>query len=141
VSEPAAPPPFAPLRRRMLAGFVDWVPTVLLVVAGSRLLGGAPGGLIGFGVAVLAFTVFEARDGRSPGKRLCGLRVLQLDGSPCTRLGSIVRNAVFRWIDAFPGIYLLAVVAIAGSKRRQRLGDQYAGTSVFLDRPPSAPTL
>ena len=39
----------------------------------------------------------------------------------------------FRVIDGFPGIYLIALTSVAGSKRRQRLGDQAAGTSVFVD--------
>ena len=62
-----------------------------------------------------------------------GIRVLLLDGRPCTMLAAIVRNA-FRVIDGFPGIYLIAITSLAGSRRRQRLGDQAAGTSVFVDR-------
>jgi uncharacterized RDD family membrane protein YckC len=50
-----------------------------------------------------------------------------------------VRNA-FRVIDGFPGIYLVAVTSIAGSRRRQRIGDQAAGTSVFRD-PATAPAV
>jgi phosphoenolpyruvate carboxykinase (GTP) len=37
-------------------------------------------------------------------------------------------------IDGFPGIYLIAVASIGGSRRKQRLGDQAAGTSVYDDR-------
>ena len=84
-------------------------------------------------IALLAFA--EARYGRTPGKALVGIRVLLLDGSPTTTLAAIVRNA-FRVIDGFPGIYLIALTSVAGSKRRQRLGDQAAGTSVFVDPRP-----
>jgi uncharacterized RDD family membrane protein YckC len=83
-------------------------------------------------VVCAGFALFEARGGRTPGKRLLHLRVLQLDGTPCTGLAAGLRNA-FRVLDSFPGFYLLAVVSIAGSKRRQRLGDQAGGTSVFKD--------
>ena len=85
-------------------------------------------------IVIAAFAAFEARDGQTHGKRVMGIRVLQLDGSRCTTLAAIVRNA-FRVIDGFPGVYLIALTSVAGSKRRQRLGDQAAGTSVFDDRP------
>ena len=49
-------------------------------------------------------------------------------------LGAVLRN-VFRLLDAFPGVYLVAVVSVAGSRRRQRIGDQAAGTSVYPVHP------
>ena len=129
---PADLPPFAPLPRRMAAGVIDLVPTLALLAPPTALLGQG-GFLLGLVLAASYFALLEARDGRSLGKRALGLRVLQLDGRPCTALGAVLRNA-FRVIDGF-AFYLVAVVAIAGSRRRQRLGDQAAGTSVFLDRP------
>ena len=56
-----------------------------------------------------------------------------LDGTPCDRRAAVIRT-LFRFIDAFPGIYLLGGLAIVGTKRRQRLGDQAAGTSVYRAR-------
>ena len=53
-----------------------------------------------------------------------------LDGTPCDLRAALVRTA-FRFVDAFPGIYLIGGFAIAGTKRRQRIGDQAAGTSVY----------
>jgi uncharacterized RDD family membrane protein YckC len=125
-------PPFAGLRERCLAGLVDFVPTVLVIAPLAAALGGW-GFVLGMVVVCIGFALFEGRGGRTPGKRLLHLRVLHLDGTPCTRLGAGLRNT-FRVLDAFPGFYLLAMVSIAGSKRRQRLGDQAAGTSVFRDR-------
>jgi uncharacterized RDD family membrane protein YckC len=130
-SPEAALPPLAPLRRRMAAGVVDLVPSAILIYPLARVLGGW-GFVLGLLLACAYFAVLEARDGQSLGKRLLGLRVLQLDGRPCTTLGAVLRN-VFRVIDAFPGIYAVALVSLAGSPRRQRIGDQAAGTSVFLD--------
>ena len=130
-TEEADLPPLAPLGRRIAAGLVDLVPTVLLVYPLARLLGGW-GFVLGMLLACGYFAVLEAHDGRSLGKRALHLRVLQLDGRPCTRLGAVLRNG-FRVIDAFPGIYAVALVSIAGSRRRQRIGDQAAGTSVFCE--------
>jgi uncharacterized RDD family membrane protein YckC len=125
------PYPFAPLRTRCLAGLIDLALTLAIVVPCALLLSNG-GVVVGVLIAIAAFAVAEARTGRTPGKAIAGIRVLLLDGSPATPLAAIVRNA-FRVIDGFPGIYLIALTSVAGSKRRQRLGDQAAGTSVFVD--------
>lgn len=134
---PAEPPayvppyPFAPLKTRCVAGLIDLAITLAVVVPCALIL--ANGGvIIGVLIVIGAFAVAEARTGRTPGKAIMGIRVLQLDGSPATTLAAIVRNA-FRVIDGFPGIYLIALVSLAGSRRKQRIGDQAAGTSVFVD--------
>jgi phosphoenolpyruvate carboxykinase (GTP) len=126
------PFPFASLRARCLAGLIDLAITLVVVVACAFILSNG-GVIVGVLLVIAAFAYLEARDGRTPGKAVLGIRVLQLDGAPCTTLAAIVRNA-FRVIDGFPGIYLIALTSVAGSKRRQRLGDQAAGTSVFDDR-------
>jgi phosphoenolpyruvate carboxykinase (GTP) len=131
----SAPPPdlaFAPLRTRSLAGLIDLGVTLAVVVPLGLWLGQS-GVIIGVLLVIAAFSYLEAHGGRTPGKAILGIRVLLLDGRPCTALAAIVRNA-FRVIDGFPGVYLIALSSLAGSKRRQRLGDQAAGTSVFLDR-------
>lgn len=126
----ALPAP-APLRPRMLAGLIDLVPTALVVVPLAAAFGQV-GFFAAAAVVIAGFTVFEARTGQTPGKRALGLRVRHLDGSPCTTIGAILRN-VFRLIDGFPGCYLIGLGAAAGNRRRQRLGDQAAGTSVYRD--------
>jgi phosphoenolpyruvate carboxykinase (GTP) len=129
------PPPdlvFASLRTRSLAGLIDLAVTLAVVVPLGLWLGQS-GVIVGVLLVLAAFAYLEAHGGRTPGKAIVGIRVLLLDGRPCTALAASVRNA-FRVIDGFPGVYLIALVSLAGSKRRQRLGDQAAGTSVFLDR-------
>jgi phosphoenolpyruvate carboxykinase (GTP) len=136
--EPEKPPaytppyPFASLKTRCLAGLIDLALTLVVVVACALVLSNG-GVIIGVLLVIAAFAYLEARSGKTPGKAVMGIRVRQLDGAPCTTLAAIVRNA-FRVIDGFPGIYLIALTSVAGSKRRQRLGDQAAGTSVFDDR-------
>jgi phosphoenolpyruvate carboxykinase (GTP) len=131
----SVPPPgllFASLRIRSLAGLIDLALTLAVVVPLGLWLGQS-GVLIGVLLVIAAFSYLEAHGGRTPGKAIVGIRVLLLDGRPCTTLAAIVRNA-FRVIDGFPGVYLIALASLGGSKRRQRLGDQAAGTSVFVDR-------
>ena len=85
-----------------------------------------------FGYFVL-FEVFGG--GRSPGKRVMGLRVVRLDGSAVGFRTSLLRN-LLRIVDSFPPpTYLVGLVLIFIAKRHQRLGDLAAGTIVIRDRP------
>jgi uncharacterized RDD family membrane protein YckC len=126
--EVTAPAP-APVRVRALAGLIDLVPAdALLGVLAWRFQG--TGLFLGLLVVVIAFALLEARGGQTPGKRLLGLEVRYLDGAPCDGRAAVIRNA-FRFLDWFPGVYMIGGFAIAGNRRRQRLGDQAAGTSVY----------
>ncbi len=123
-----APAP-APLRARALAGLIDLVPADILIVVLLKQFQGL-GFFFGVLVVVIGFSLLEARGGQTPGKRLLGLEVRYLDGAPCDGRAAVIRNA-FRFLDWFPGVYLIGGFAIAGNRRRQRLGDQAAGTSVY----------
>lgn len=131
-ASPRTPPPGpapAPVRLRALAGIIDLVPCdIVLGVLAWRFAG--MGIFVGVLISATVLCLFEARGGQTPGKRLTGLEVRYLDGTPCDARAAIIRNA-FRFLDWFPGIYLIGGFAIAGNKRRQRLGDQAAGTSVY----------
>jgi uncharacterized RDD family membrane protein YckC len=119
----------APVRTRALAGLIDLVPSnALLGVLAWRFEG--TGLFFGLLIVVIVFGLLEARDGRTPGKTLLGLEVRYLDGTPCDGRAAIIRNA-FRFLDCFPGVYMIGGFAIASTRRRQRLGDQAAGTSVY----------
>ena len=119
----------APVRTRALAGLVDLVPSnALLGVLAWRFEG--TGLFFGLLIVVIVFGLLEARGGRTPGKALLGLEVRYLDGAPCDGRAAIIRNA-FRFLDWFPGVYMIGGFAIASTRRRQRLGDQAAGTSVY----------
>jgi len=100
-------------------------------------IAGAPSGLVLaiFVVAVFLmlfgyFTLFEAfDDGRTPGKRLIGLRVLSADARPMTFWRSLVRN-LLRLIDALPAVYLVGITSVLATSKNQRLGDLAADTIV-----------
>jgi uncharacterized RDD family membrane protein YckC len=98
----------------------------------------------GFGAAafgLLSFLLFAGYDivfevyaaGRTPGKRMNGLRVVRSDGSPVGFLTSAVRN-VLRLIDILPSFYIAGIVSILATARNQRLGDLAAGTLVIRER-------
>jgi uncharacterized RDD family membrane protein YckC len=123
-----APAP-APVRTRALAGLIDLVPADILIVVLLKQFQGL-GFFVGVLLVVIAFSALEARGGQTPGKRLLGLEVRYLDGAPCDGRAAVIRNA-FRFLDWFPGVYMIGGFAIAGNRRRQRLGDQAAGTSVY----------
>ena len=127
-SQITAPAP-APVRTRALAGLIDLVPADIVIVVLLREFEGF-GFIVGVLAVVAAYSYLEAHGGQTPGKRLLGLEVRYLDGTPCDLRGAIVRNA-FRFLDWFPGVYMIGGFAIASTKRRQRLGDQAAGTSVY----------
>jgi uncharacterized RDD family membrane protein YckC len=123
-----APAP-APVRARALAGLIDLVPADAVVLL-LLWQAGQAGLLIGLLLVVVVYSVLEAKGGQTPGKRLMGLEVRYLDGTPCDVRSSVIRNA-FRFLDWFPLIYVVGGFSIAGNRRRQRLGDQAAGTSVY----------
>lgn len=83
---------------------------------------------------------FEVRhQGRSPGKRLCGLRVVDSRGLPVTFQQSFVRN-VIRVIDSAPAFYGLGGLISLLDRRSRRLGDIAADTLVIEERSAGDPT-
>jgi uncharacterized RDD family membrane protein YckC len=82
------------------------------------------------------FTLFEAFwNGRTPGKRVARIRVIQRSGRPIGLFESMARNLV-RYIDQIPFFYAVGVVAVFATRQHQRLGDLAAGTLVVRDREP-----
>ena len=87
------------------------------------------------------FTLFEAFwNGRTPGKRVAHVRVIQRSGRPIGLFESMARNFI-RYIDMIPFIvpYAVGTIAIFVSRDHQRLGDLAAGTLVVRDRIEEAP--
>ncbi len=79
------------------------------------------------------FIAFEiAWAGRTPGKRLLGLRVVRDGGFPLDATSAVVRNVV-RILEVALGFYIVSAIATLVSPRNQRLGDMAAGTVVVRD--------
>jgi uncharacterized RDD family membrane protein YckC len=81
------------------------------------------------------FTLFEAFwNGRTPGKRVARIRVIQRSGRAIGLFESMARNLV-RYIDMQPfPFYAVGVIAIFVTRQHQRLGDLAAGSLVVRDR-------
>jgi len=85
------------------------------------------------------FTLFEAFwNGRTPGKRVARIRVIQRSGRSIGLLESMARNLV-RYVDQLPFFYGVGVIAMFVTRQHQRLGDLAAGTLVVRDREPDTP--
>ncbi len=82
------------------------------------------------------FTLFEAFwNGRTPGKRVAKIRVIQRSGRPIGLFESMARNFI-RYIDQIPFFYAVGVITMFVTRQHQRLGDLAAGTLVVRDREP-----
>ncbi|UWZ84343.1 RDD family protein [Occallatibacter riparius] len=85
------------------------------------------------------FTLFEAFwNGRTPGKKIAKIRVIQKSGRPIGLFESMARNFI-RYIDQIPSFYAVGVITMFITKQHQRLGDLAAGTLVVQDREQEAP--
>ncbi len=131
----------AGLGSRAIAGAADLalkgLLVVFLLVALLSALGldGALVLLPAAGLAMLLYDVgFETlAGGRTPGKRMTGLRVVRSGGGRVDLGASMIRN-VLRLVDGLPLSYLPTIVSILLTPRNQRLGDLAADTVVIRDR-------
>lgn len=71
-------------------------------------------------------------NGRTPGKRIVGIRVVRDDGSRVDLMGSLIRNLI-RIIDFMPSVYGIGVASVLVTARHKRLGDLAASTVVVRD--------
>lgn len=85
--------------------------------------------LTGWGYFVVAEV---AGNGRTPGKRALGIRVVRDDGSRVGVADSMIRN-VLRIVDILPGNYAVGIVSVVMTARHKRLGDMAAGTVVVRE--------
>jgi uncharacterized RDD family membrane protein YckC len=125
---------------RFIAGGIDFTIQFVVMVALAVILNraGAAGAalLTSLGFALIFFydVLFEVLGrGKTPGKRLTGLRVVRSGGRPITLVRSALRN-ILRIVDILPGFYAVGMTAIFITSRNQRLGDLAAGTHVVRDR-------
>jgi uncharacterized RDD family membrane protein YckC len=145
------PSPLADLGSRIVAGIVDYIIigiiaailAIFLVVpwaiTGPGIMGtiGAAGWFAGIGgilvimwlLWLIYFTYFEATSGQTIGKRLIHIKVIKEDGSRCDFGPALVRN-LLRIVDYLPFLYILGIILIAATDKKQRLGDMLGKTIV-----------
>lgn len=73
-------------------------------------------------------------NGQSVGKRVMNIKVISLDGGQAT-LGQYLIRWVFRLIDFSLTSNLCALISVAVSERKQRVGDMVAGTTLIKTIP------
>lgn len=98
-------------------------------------LHGAPAlifSIIFFGIVFAYFLVLEGVFGQTVGKKLCKIKVVKEDGTPCDLYASFIRN-ILRIIDAI-FVYLVGAILLARSDKKQRLGDSVAHTIVIKSK-------
>jgi len=131
----------AGLGSRAIAGCIDlvlkalFVGLLMIVLLALMGIGGAFVLVPAIGMTMLVYDVlFETlAAGRTPGKRISGLRVVRSSGRPVDLTASAIRNAV-RLLDGLPLSYLPTIVSILLTRRNQRPGDLAADTVVIRDR-------
>jgi uncharacterized RDD family membrane protein YckC len=114
-----------------------WVVDVLLAIAyyvvlawlGADALSTAAGVLLSLPPLLYHLACEVLFEGQTAGKRLLQIQVARLDGAAPT-LGQYLLRWLFRFLDVSVSLGLVAVVAIATTRRSQRLGDVVAGTTV-----------
>ena len=126
----------------MLVLFLGW----LLVASAAALAypGQLPSpqvlGLVAAGWFFSQFLLFAVQeaifDGRTYGKRLMGIRVVDAHGQPPGFVAAALRN-LLRPIDNLPYGFAVGTLLVLQSASGQRLGDLAAGTRVVHDLPPS----
>ncbi len=141
----------AGLGSRMIAAVVDAVLIGLLIFL--LLFGASQLALDGFGsgivvqalvtivvtLVILGYLVgFEAlNEGRTPGKRAVGIRVVTSEGDSIGFLAAFLRN-LLRVIDFLPAVFIVGAASILLTKTNQRIGDITANTIVIRERLPHA---
>jgi uncharacterized RDD family membrane protein YckC len=81
------------------------------------------------------FAFFEILwQGRTPGKRVAGIRVIHQTGRPMTAIECIGRNLI-RIVDMEPvPLYAVGLICMLCNQQNRRIGDYVAGTIVVHDK-------
>lgn len=85
--------------------------------------------LVIWGYPVLFETLW---DGRTPGKRGAGIRVVMRNGQRVGFYASALRN-LLRIVDFLPAFHLAGILAVFATRDHQRIGDLAAGTIVIRE--------
>jgi uncharacterized RDD family membrane protein YckC len=73
-----------------------------------------------------------AMRGRTPGKRMAGLMLVDRSGGTAGTTALLIRN-LFRLVDCMPALYVVGLVSCFFTAQRVRIGDMAAGTLLVLD--------
>jgi uncharacterized RDD family membrane protein YckC len=112
---------YAPMLPARLAWLPrSWVPAILIIFVFCIYWG--------------YFAFFEiVWKGRTPGKRMAGIRAIKNTGRALNVYEVIGRN-LLRAVDWLPGMYITGIISMTISPQNQRLGDYLVGSIVVHDR-------
>jgi uncharacterized RDD family membrane protein YckC len=133
---------------RLLFAVAWWAAGTFLVTGGFNLDegGGASGTLYFWTVMLPAIVVYMLyhpvlevfMHGRTPGKRMAGVRIVTREGAT-PGVGAILIRNVFRLIDGLPMMYCLGLAVALLTAQHVRIGDLAAGTMLIYDRGDALP--
>ncbi len=137
--------PVAGLGERILARLIDlglFIGLYFLIIFGaSYIRTGGPGGRFTVILWVFSFLfcfydlVCEVFfNGQSIGKRVMKIKVVSLDGAR-PGLGQYLTRWAFRLVDFTMTAHLAAVISVASTPNKQRVGDLIAGTTLIRTEP------
>ena len=137
---------------RLVAQIIDGI--ILMIISwmlAAAMFGGFTFEVFGFAALsfmgvymllfLLYFIVLEGMWGATVGKMVAKIKVVREDGSACGIGPAVIRN-VLRIVDALPFFYLIGLILISRSGKKQRLGDSVAKTVVVKSsqaQPTAAP--
>lgn len=136
----------ASLGERIVGRILDWillaiyVLVIVLVVIGSTGFGNyiEKNGWLALLFVIPVFFYDLACEilfnGQSLGKKVMGIKVISLDGEQPT-LGQYLIRWLFRLVDFSLTSSLCALIMVAATEKRQRLGDMIAGTTLVKTKP------
>jgi uncharacterized RDD family membrane protein YckC len=152
--------PIAGPGSRSYAFVVDWHFRLLLALAwyvcASLLVLGTvtpgadskPSAAYALGAVLPAFAIYflyhpvleVVMRGRTPGKRIAGVRLVTRSGGVPSTGALLIRN-IFRLIDSMPAVYVVGLVACFVTDDRVRIGDLAAGTVLVNEEREAADAL
>jgi uncharacterized RDD family membrane protein YckC len=129
--------PLAGLGSRFIAGSIDIVVQIIIISTIAQISDGGLGTTFSvIGVFVILFGYQFVGEGffngRTPGKRMAGIRVVSQQGGPVSVSQAAVRNLV-RIADFLPMFYVVGILGVLTTPRGQRIGDIAAGTYVVVE--------
>jgi uncharacterized RDD family membrane protein YckC len=126
---------FAPIWRRMLAFLIDSALCLLIMYFLLQLtaINDAFIFMASFLLAIFIFWIYfiplEAVYGQTLGKKLLGIKIIKVNGERIGWSASFLRN-VLRIVDILPFFYIVGLISILLTGKKQRIGDLAAQTIV-----------
>lgn len=128
---------------RLLAALVWFFIGTLLVIGSAGVVGNlSPDAarIYALGVTLPALAIYFLYHpvielimaGRTPGKRMAGVRIVRTDGA-IPGFGSLLVRNVFRLIDCLPAGYFVGLAVALLTQHSVRIGDIAAGTVLVYD--------